>query len=689
MYFNYLFMKKLLFILFCLPLAYTASAQMTPGSVVTATNGTIYFLSYTPPNYRSTGTPHPLIISLGGVGEQGDGSSDPVNGINALYVGGIPKKIHDGATNMMFTYNSTTDGFVVLAPQLPKSRGDWANFYVDEMITYATSHFNIDANRIFLTGYSLGGIGTWNYAFSSPNINKLAGIVPISSNTNLSSPDYCNVASNKVAIWAFQGQLDALFGGNTAHNYINSINACSNVVIPGMDTIYAFEVHGADFWDNKVYDPTNGHHYPNVFQWMLMVRKNINIATDANPQSVIAGGPTITLSTPLKISQFPALDARGSIDDDIIVDYLWQQTSGPMIFRFGSSVASSTTTSQWPLVNAVVDPNYGLFVTEGDYKFSLRVKDYLTYLPGHTQSTNVTVSVKIPASGHSAAAVEAGGGATIGSGVTSFTQVRGYYHTYGSIGPNGFSTNWSFVSGPSGAPTPILRDFNNTGSYGGGDYVSFTNIITPGTYTFRYTVANGYVGETNSDVFTLIKLGTLPVEYAYINGANAGNKNVITWGTTSEINSLRFDVMRSTDGVSFSTIGSVNAVGGSLPTNYSFDDNNAPFGVAYYRLSQVDKDGRTELSKTLAVTNSKTGVVIEKYPNPVHDNLAVSIQSNINGNLQVAVADMQGKTIMQQQWQKNQPVLKKNVNVSALQNGVYQIIITIGQEKKVSSFVKY
>jgi hypothetical protein len=65
------------------------------------------------------------------------------------------------------------------------------------------------------------------------------------------------------------------------------------------------------------------------------------------------------------------------------------------------------------------------------------------------------------------------------------------------------------------------------------------------------------------------------------------------------------------------------------------------------------------------------------------------VQGNKVGTLQVIIADMQGKTIVQQQWQKDQPMLNKMLGVAALQNGVYQLIITIGTEKQVSSFMKY
>jgi Secretion system C-terminal sorting domain len=678
-------MKRILASVVFIVFAFSVNAQMTGGSVVTPSNGTVHFLYYTPPNYRSSGTGHPLIISLGGVGEQGDGS--PAD-LQNLYSGGIPKKIKDGS-NMVFTYTPSiaiTDGFVVLAPQLPKTSGNWQNFYVDAMIDYGLTHFNIDPSRVFLTGYSLGGIGAWNYAASGLNINKLAGIVPISSNSSFS--DFCTVANNKVALWAFQGAQDATFGGSTEHGYVTQINSCPGLIVPAVDTIVPDFVHGSAFWDNFVYSTSNNVLPTNVYQWMLKVKRGIDVNNQI-PAPVIPLGSNITLTTPVKVKDFPLLDGSGSHDDDVLMDYLWESVSSP------AGVNVSFPRALWPVttLNAVSQSgNFALPI--GTYNMRLRVKDYLTSVGSgsnaHTQFADLSVTVAYstsgPSAGFSAPVTDAGGSRTIASNVTQVLQIPGnaYFYPCAQCGYNGYS--WTQISGPSAT----LSDYNNPNLpySAGSNYISFTNLNSPGTYQFRFSATSVH-GEVGSDIFTIIKLGALPVTYSYFNGQNAGNKNTLSWATTEEVNSERFDVLRSTDGVNFSVIGTVASHGGAVLTQYTFDDNNAPAGLAYYRLSQVDKDGKSSLSKIISVSNRKTGLYIEKYPNPVHDNLTVTAQGNTNGTMQVVIADMQGKTILQQQWQKDLSLLKKTINVAALQKGVYQMIVTIGQEKQVSSFVKY
>lgn len=668
-------MRKFLVIIVGMTAFCGVHAQMTSATSNATGNGTVHFLYYIP-NRAPSAAGYPLIISLAGVGEEGDGSPGDLQN---LYVGGVPKKIHDGV-DMIFSYTNTTptgsttttDGFVVMAPQLPKL-ADWQNYFVDEMLDYASKHFNIDPNRIFLTGYSLGGIGTWRYAFTSPNINKFAGIVPISSNSTLTN---CNLSGTRVAVWAFQGGSDGTFGGTAEHDIVTTINNCSNISVPAIDTIYASYTHGTDFWDNVVYSPTNNRQYPNIYQWMLKVNRGLVPATNAAPVPVIAGGPVINLTAPVRDKDFPVLSATTSHDDDdLIIDYLWEQTGGTTV---------SLANRQWPVATVASSSTIGH--TVGTYNFRLRVKDYLTSVAGHTAFAPLTVNISLPSgTTHTAPAVLAGGPINLAIGQVP-PGISGYAMTYGNS--NIQSYNWRFIDGPQAAG---ITNFDGSPyAPNSGNNIRVTNTDKGGTYRFEFSTANNF-GEVGRDTLIVNRAGALlPVSYSYLNGRNTGSSNVISWATTSEINSERFDIQRSTDGVNFVVIGSVQSKGGSVETAYSFEDAKAPTGNSYYRLSQVDKDGHSALSQTIAITNSaRIGLFVEKYPNPVHDNLTVTMQGTVNGPLKMIVADMQGKVLLQQNWQKDLSQLKKVINVASLQNGVYQVIITIGQEKKVSSFVKY
>jgi predicted esterase len=674
-------MKKFLVIVVLNSLTTLSHAQLSISSVVTPSNGTVHFYQFKPSTYRSSGAGNPLIISLHGVGEQGNGTTEITN----VLTGGIPLLLSEGAT-MQFTYAGHTEAFVVLAPQLPKGAG-WQDFYVDAMVQYGIANLNVDPNRIFLTGYSLGGVGVWQYATSSPaNAAKLAGIAPISAGFP-SSPNYCDIAQNQLATWAYHSADDNVYGCCVAQQIINNINICSPLNVPAVDTTYPDGAHA--IWNPRVFDTTNNTHYPNLYQWMLKVSRGLDPATNLAPVPVIAGGPVINLTTPVKVKDFPVLDGTASHDDDdIIMDYLWAQTGGTTV---------NLPRAQWP-VTTVTDPAQRPGFSIGSYHFELRVKDYLTKAiyngVNHTQFANLTVNIALPASGHSAPATDAGGTINI-PGTQTELKIIGQAMAYAPSIVTSYG--WTQLSGPQGAGPAGFGNFNGTGTspWDGGNAIRFYNLVS-GTYTFQFSAHSNFSGsgiadDIGSDILTVIKASSvLPVTYSYFNGQNQGNKNVLNWATTTEINSARFDVLRSTDGINFSIVGSLTAKGNSSAiSTYSFDDNNIPLGLTYYRLSQVDKDGQRSLSQTISVVNTKTGLFVEKYPNPVHDNLNVIVQGTINGTTMVVIADMQGKTILQQQWLKDQPMIKKVINVSSLQNGIYQMILITGQEKQVSSFVKY
>jgi len=676
-------MKKLS-VLLCTIIASCLHAQLTQQSVssLNAPGGRIYFYQYKPPHYNNTDL-FPLIISLHGGGEAG--TDDGASLLNVTNYG-LPQLVKNGGDGVLeFTWQGKTEGFIMLAPQTnPTLVNNWPVYYVDEMIEYGINNLRVDPNRIFLTGYSLGGKGVWQYAASSTTAaSKLAGLIPAAAIPVDAGTNFCNIASSQVAVWVQHALHDEFGNVQQAIDYTNAINACQPLLVPAVDTIYPTGSHG--IYMTKTYDFTNGSHYPNLFQWMLKVNRNINTLTDQPPVPVIAAGNTVDLITPVKVQDFPVLDGSGSSDDNIIMDYLWEQTGGP------ATILSDDINRQWPTMKIVV-PDGTVGIDPGLYSFRLRVKDYLTSMPGHTQFATININVQLPASGHSAPATNAGPDHLLASTETYWLS-QGAYKFYGST----FSSspfNWRIIKAPVAAPVtgslvPGIENFNG-GPYPGNDNnVRFVNMETPGDYEFEFSVTNNF-SETGRDTIKLTRLSSaLPVNYAYFNGKNTGSSNVLTWATTSEINSDHFDIKRSADGTSFSKTGTVNSKGGSLLTEYIYEDVNTPLGISYYRLSQVDKDGHSGLSKTISVNNNGRGVYIEKYPNPVHNDLSITVQTNTNGSLQMVIADMQGKTVIQQQWQMNQSLLKRTIDVSALQNGVYHMIITIGGEKQITGFVKY
>jgi trimeric autotransporter adhesin len=94
---------------------------------------------------------------------------------------------------------------------------------------------------------------------------------------------------------------------------------------------------------------------------------------------------------------------------------------------------------------------------------------------------------------------------------------------------------------------------------------------------------------------------------------------LLTWSTAQEINSLSFEIERSTDGgLTWTTLGSIAAAGTSNSfTQYQFTDLNPVEGTNRYRLRQIDQDGKFTLTKIVSIAiRSKTEVYFTLYPNP-------------------------------------------------------------------------
>ena len=162
----------------------------------------------------------------------------------------------------------------------------------------------------------------------------------------------------------------------------------------------------------------------------------------------------------------------------------------------------------------------------------------------------------------------------------------------------------------------------------------------------------------------------LSVEMAEFSVHTEGGKNKLTWTTANEINSYAFEVERSSDGKTFTKIGTVKAQGKAA--TYQFIDNQPIMGTTYYRLNQTDNDQTSEYSKVISVTN-KGGKALKVYPTLVS-----------NGFLTVdsEVSDYAIYNIVGQQVQSGKTA--QRLDVSALAKGTY--ILKVGTEQ--AKFVK-
>jgi Secretion system C-terminal sorting domain/Prolyl oligopeptidase family len=270
-----------------------------PGSGATKECGG--YVEFLPPNFNPSGK-YPLIIFLHGAGEQGNGTTD----LNKLYTGyysptskGIPSMIASN-TFPEFIVGGTPYSFIVVAPQCTFNAGlkdieDYINYFLS---TYSA---NVDPNRVFLTGLSIGGTRVWTAGGTNLSITqKFAGIAAVAggadndyrkcttANPQCTFPDgqksdgsdfdivVSNLADNggepkKPKVVAVHGLLDFnLPYGTDFVNGINSINSASTarLVTFAGDHDASF-VTGYALNTNLFPLDASGTTMGNMYQWML------------------------------------------------------------------------------------------------------------------------------------------------------------------------------------------------------------------------------------------------------------------------------------------------------------------------------------------------------------------------------------------------------------------------------------
>jgi hypothetical protein len=160
----------------------------------------------------------------------------------------------------------------------------------------------------------------------------------------------------------------------------------------------------------------------------------------------------------------------------------------------------------------------------------------------------------------------------------------------------------------------------------------------------------------------------------------------LTWLTASETNNSYFELQRSTDGISFTTIAQVAGAGNvSQEKRYNFTDLSPLAGTNYYQLVQYDKDGKkTDLGvRSVKVLLKENELTV--YPNP--SNGIVNVSFDINSYQKVELVDLTGKILLTKTIGKQANTI--NFDISDLSAGVYNIRLTGEGKLAIKQIVKH
>jgi len=182
---------------------------------------------------------------------------------------------------------------------------------------------------------------------------------------------------------------------------------------------------------------------------------------------------------------------------------------------------------------------------------------------------------------------------------------------------------------------------------------------------------------------------TLPVRFILFNVKCREDNVLITWKTAQELNSSHFNIERSDNGISWTTIGTLPATNNSTAEiNYSFTDKS-PLSNGYYRIAGYDLDGKVQYSNVMR-SSCTTTELFSVFPNPVHDKVFINIVASNDSKIIIQLFDNKGTLVKLQ----NGIVLKGNnqigVDMNYFKSGVYNLSVSWnnGQMQKATQVVK-
>jgi predicted peptidase len=210
---------------------------------ITQTVGADYLL-FLPKGYDAEeGKRWPLILFLHGAGERG-------TNIHLVTKHGPPKLVQD--------QEKSDFPFVVVSPQCPDG-ATWSNDLLLALLDEVTGKHAVDTNRIYLTGLSMGGYGTWSLGLSHPD--RFAAIAPICGGGDLITillPGQRTArALRALPVWAFHGAKDELVKLSESERMVNALRRIGN---DAKLTIYPEAGH--DSW-------TETYNNPELYGWFL------------------------------------------------------------------------------------------------------------------------------------------------------------------------------------------------------------------------------------------------------------------------------------------------------------------------------------------------------------------------------------------------------------------------------------
>lgn len=202
-------------------------------------------------------------------------------------------------------------------------------------------------------------------------------------------------------------------------------------------------------------------------------------------------------------------------------------------------------------------------------------------------------------------------------------------------------------------------------------------------YPFAGGEADGWAS------YPIFGVSVLPLNLLTFKGEQQQRKHILQWITDNERNTAYFDVERSINGTSYSSLGKVDVLrGSSSRKQYKYTDERPTEGNNFYRLKMFDADGSFKYSSVVLLKLLSSDISIAMYPNPTAQLLNIVLNNVPAGeNITASVIDLSGRVLKSKQIVSSN-VNNLNFNINELSAGMYLLQIVVNNEKSVWRFVK-
>ena len=211
------------------------------------------------------------------------------------------------------------------------------------------------------------------------------------------------------------------------------------------------------------------------------------------------------------------------------------------------------------------------------------------------------------------------------------------------------------------------------------------------SFLFQATAnTDGYAKMTlTGDLKVAFNATTLPVSLTSFTGEKANNGIRLNWKTASELNNDHFDILRSTNGQTFSTLTSVAGKGTSNQVNTSSYLDNAPeSGTNYYKLKQVDKDGTATVSDMVVAVDGGLSATNAFSANLSNNTLNASFDAVATGTASLSLTDLSGRKVFSKSFAATKGSNNISLATPSLNAGIYVVTLFQNGSSKSIKIVK-